>query len=346
MPRADRGGEDGDGRSHGWGYLRVVARESRRRKHWGWGYEDDAWSVAQLRAIASGLEEHLRIAGDGEVREPVALGDVDAAGAARGAARRARGDLLRRRLRPRLARVGQVLLRRRARLRRPLRLPARRRRAPARRARRRGGARVGGGCERRGRALRRRDERLGRRAVRGAGALRRRRVARPRGAGPRAADRRRLARGADPGRRERAGDREAAARAGPDAALLSAVLRAVDARRLDRDARRRALRHRRDAHRRPRRVDPRDHAERRVGVAPPARLGRGRRARPDAARLGGDPRRRHRVLGARAPAPAGQLAGGRALRLVRGRRRRAARDRAVRACGPPTAVSSTPRRRA
>jgi alkyldihydroxyacetonephosphate synthase len=48
----------------------------RRRKHWGWGYEDDAWSVAQLRAAAPGLEEHLRIAGDGEVREPVALADV------------------------------------------------------------------------------------------------------------------------------------------------------------------------------------------------------------------------------------------------------------------------------
>ena len=48
----------------------------RRRKHWGWGYEDDAWSPAQLRAVAPGLEEHLRIAGDGEVREPVALEDV------------------------------------------------------------------------------------------------------------------------------------------------------------------------------------------------------------------------------------------------------------------------------
>ena len=48
----------------------------RRCKHWGWGYEDDAWSVEQLRAAAPGLEEHLRIAGDGIVREPVALADV------------------------------------------------------------------------------------------------------------------------------------------------------------------------------------------------------------------------------------------------------------------------------
>jgi alkyldihydroxyacetonephosphate synthase len=49
--------------------------QMRRRKHWGWGYEDDAWSPQQLRAAAPGLEEHLRIAG-GEVQEPVALEDV------------------------------------------------------------------------------------------------------------------------------------------------------------------------------------------------------------------------------------------------------------------------------
>lgn len=48
----------------------------RRRKHWGWGYEDDAWSTRQLQAAAPGLEEHLGIAGDGIVREPVALEDV------------------------------------------------------------------------------------------------------------------------------------------------------------------------------------------------------------------------------------------------------------------------------
>ncbi len=48
----------------------------RRRKHWGWGYEDDAWSAAQLKAAAPGLQEHLRIAGDGAVHEPVALDDV------------------------------------------------------------------------------------------------------------------------------------------------------------------------------------------------------------------------------------------------------------------------------
>jgi alkyldihydroxyacetonephosphate synthase len=47
-----------------------------RRKHWGWGYEDDSWSVEQLKAAAPGLEEHLRIAGDGAVAEAVALDDV------------------------------------------------------------------------------------------------------------------------------------------------------------------------------------------------------------------------------------------------------------------------------
>jgi alkyldihydroxyacetonephosphate synthase len=53
-----------------------MVAQMRRRKHWGWGYEDDAWSAEQLKAAAPGLEEHLRIAGDGAVREPVALADV------------------------------------------------------------------------------------------------------------------------------------------------------------------------------------------------------------------------------------------------------------------------------
>jgi len=48
----------------------------RRRKHWGWGYEDDVWSAQQLRAAAPGLEEHLRIRGAAEVETPVALQDV------------------------------------------------------------------------------------------------------------------------------------------------------------------------------------------------------------------------------------------------------------------------------
>ena len=87
------------------------------------------------------------------------------------------------------------------------------------------------------------------------GALRRRGRARPRRARPRARGRRRsrARRASRPGA---AGPRArgAARRARPDAALLPAVVRALDARRLDRDARGRALRDAADAHRRPRRV--------------------------------------------------------------------------------------------
>ena len=91
------------------------------------------------------------------------------------------------------------------------------------------------------------------------------RVARPGAAGPRARGRPRLARGAHPGRRERPAPGGAARRARDDAALLPAVVRALDARRLDRHARGRALRDGRDAHRRPRRVGARDHAGRASG---------------------------------------------------------------------------------
>jgi alkyldihydroxyacetonephosphate synthase len=45
---------------------------TRRRKHWGWGFEDQQPSIDQLRASASTLAERVGIA-PGEVREPVAL---------------------------------------------------------------------------------------------------------------------------------------------------------------------------------------------------------------------------------------------------------------------------------
>ena len=120
-------------------------------------------------------------------------------------------------------------------------------------------------------------------------------------------------------------------------ALLPAVLRALDARGMDRDARRRALRHRPHPHRRPRRGRARDHADRDVGVAATAGLGRRALARPDAARLGGDPRRHHRGVGARAAAP---VAPRRARRCASPRSwpapRRCGRSSRP-ACGPPTA---------
>ena len=71
-----------------------------------------------------------------------------------------------------------------------------------------------------------------------------------------------LARRAHPGRRARPAARGAAARARPHAAPLPAVVRVLDARRLDRHPRRRPLRHALHPHRRPRGVGARDHAAR------------------------------------------------------------------------------------
>ena len=78
---------------------------------------------------------------------------------------------------------------------------------------------------------------------------------------PRARDRPRLARRAHPGRRARPGARGPAPAARPHAAPLPAVVRVLDARRLDRDALRRPLRDALHAHRRLRRVAARGHAD-------------------------------------------------------------------------------------
>ncbi|HEX3693413.1 MAG TPA: FAD-binding oxidoreductase [Solirubrobacteraceae bacterium] len=45
---------------------------ARRRKHWGWGYEDEQLSIEQVRAAASGLAAHLGLPVQ-EVEQPVAL---------------------------------------------------------------------------------------------------------------------------------------------------------------------------------------------------------------------------------------------------------------------------------
>jgi alkyldihydroxyacetonephosphate synthase len=50
----------------------LAAVSGRRRKHWGWGYEDQQLSPAQLRASATTLAAHLDIS-LGEVEQPVAL---------------------------------------------------------------------------------------------------------------------------------------------------------------------------------------------------------------------------------------------------------------------------------
>ena len=96
------------------------------------------------------------------------------------------------------------------------------------------------------------------------------------------------------------GARGPAPRARAHAAPLPAVVRVLDARRLDRHARRRPLRHAPHAHRRLRRVGARVTPRGCVGEPPPARLGRRAEPGPAADRLGGHPRRDHRGVDARA----------------------------------------------
>ena len=98
------------------------------------------------------------------------------------------------------------------------------------------------------------------------------------------------------------GARGPAARARAHPAPLPAVVRVLDARRLDRDPRRRPLRDPLHPHRRPGRVGAGGDPGGRVGEPAAAGLRRRAQPRPDAARLRGDPRRDHRGLGAGAGA--------------------------------------------
>ena len=99
-----------------------------------------------------------------------------------------------------------------------------------------------------------------------------------------------------------------------------AVVRVLDPRRLARHARGRTLRHRSHPHRRLDRVDPRDHARRSLGE--PAAAGKRRRAEPGphAARLGGHARRDHRGLDAASGSAALARVGRCPLRFLRARR--------------------------
>jgi alkyldihydroxyacetonephosphate synthase len=47
--------------------------KNRRRNHWGWGYEDQRFSPAEVRAAAGGLAAHLELGEAVEVEDPVAL---------------------------------------------------------------------------------------------------------------------------------------------------------------------------------------------------------------------------------------------------------------------------------
>ena len=136
--------------------------------------------------------------------------------------------------------------------------------------------------------------------------------------------------GPDPGRRDRPGARGAAARARAHPAPLPAVVSVLDPGRLDRDPSRRPLLDALHAHRRPRRVSPRAHPGRALGVAPAARLGRRGLPRPDADRLGGDARGRSPRPGCGcASGPRHRSLGRGALPGLRRRRRRRPRARPV-----------------
>ena len=54
----------------------MVTTPTRRRKHWGWGWEDAQPSRADLEAAAPGIRERLGFGGE-EVEEPVPLGEID-----------------------------------------------------------------------------------------------------------------------------------------------------------------------------------------------------------------------------------------------------------------------------
>ena len=154
-----------------------------------------------------------------------------------------------------------------------------------------------------------------------------------------------VARGADPGGGHRAAPRGAAARARPHAAALPAVVRVLDARRLDRHAGGRPLRDPPHPHRRLRRVGPRAHAARLVGEPAAARVGRRAEPRPHADRLRGHPRGDHRGLDAGAGRAALQGVGGACCSTHSKRaRRRCARCRS-RASTRRTAGCSTRARR-
>ena len=90
---------------------------------------------------------------------------------------------------------------------------------------------------------------------------------------------------------------EQLAQHGFTSAPLPPVLPVLDPGRLDRHPRRRPLRHPLHAHRRPGRVGSRAHAGGDLGIAAAARIGRRGVARPDADRLRGNARRDHRGVG-------------------------------------------------
>ncbi len=224
---------------------------------------------------------------------------------------------------------GSRVSRRRPRIPRTLRSDPRHGRVPRRRGRSAAGARDVRRAAARGDPVRWRHQRRRRRRAAGRPRLPRHRLDRPRRIERDRRDRRDLERRADPGRHARSRPRGRPAPARADAPPLSAVVRVLDARRLDRDAGRRPLRDPADAHRRPRALDSGADPDRGLGEPQAARVGSGTEPRPDAARLRGNPRRDHRSVGPGPPAAALQGVAPRPVRDVRGRGRGGAGHRPV-----------------
>jgi len=107
-----------------------------------------------------------------------------------------------------------------------------------------------------------------------------------------------LARGTNSGRGVWSRARRAVEAARTDDSTFSAVIRILDARRMDRDAVGRAFRDAVHAYRRLRRIDPRRDSNRSGRIAPLARLGRGSQPGPDVHRFRRNSRHHHRGLDA------------------------------------------------
>ena len=327
---------------------RLARVSSRRRKHWGWGFEDQQPPPEQVRAAAAGLARAPRVRRWASVEQPVALERGRAA--ARRASRPA-GALAEICAADAHARASHALGKSycdvvrgfRGRFDHPPDFVAR----PRDEARGRAGARVvlRPSASRRSRSAAARRSSAASRRTCAASATTARSSHRPRRARSRARGRRGLARGAHPGGRARA--RRSRRQLAEHGLTLRHFPQSFEFSTLGGWIATRAGGHfatRVDAHRGLRRVGARDHAGGRVGVAAAAGLGRGRQPRPDARRLGGHARRDHRGVGARAAATRAPRSAG--VRFATSRAgAECVRALASRGCTRRTAACSTRARR-
>ena len=173
---------------------------TRRRKFWGWGFEDQQPAHEQVEAAAAAAREHLGF-GPADVERPARLEELELPPSRLEPPASLAADLPERSVRARRARLREVLPRRGARVPRALRQPARRGGPPGRRGGARARARLVRGGERRGNPVRRRHQRGGRGGAAGRSA---RGLDRPEAPRPRPRGGPGVARGAHPGGRHRA----------------------------------------------------------------------------------------------------------------------------------------------